>query len=171
MNNLIDRFLRRELIVSLLEKKKEQYTIQRAVRAKSFALSRTCLFFFSFSSRLDSRCFHAFFQRIIVRTISTDDLSRGKTTPPSTGASPGRRDACTDCAELAASSKRVERAASGRALAVTGRARIAWRRPAGLYRCRFSSFPPPLFVLALSLSLSHPLVRIVGYNIQFIMYL
>lgn len=81
--------------------------------------------------QVDPRILHVF-RRSVTRTIVN---SRGKTTPPSTDAFPG-----VGTRVLTASSwsrRRASRESSVGTLVVTGRAPLAWRRPAGLYDIAF----------------------------------
>lgn len=110
------------------------------------------------------------------------------------GRIPGRRDACTDCVELAAPSsesreRRRDARRDGTRSTRMAQARRTIRRrfsSFSLIRLALSLYPFPFSPLPLSLSrslslslsrlflslfLSRPIVRTVGYNIQFIMYL
>lgn len=133
--------------------------------------------------QVDPRILHVF-RRSVTRTI----VQPGRQNYISVdGRIPGRRDACTDCVELAApSSESRERRRDARRDG-TRSTRMAQARRT--IRYRFSSFPLILLALypfpfppcpsfsrslsrcSLSLFLSRPIVRAVGYNIQFIMYL
>lgn len=147
-------------------------------------LFRPRTFFLLPFSQVDPRILHVFRQFCVIRT----NMSLGRRNYTSVDwRIPGRRDACTDCVGLAApSSESTERRRDARRDG-TRSTRMAQARRTVRYR--FSSFPlillalyPFPFPLAphslflslsrlLSFFLSRPIVRAVGYNIQFIMYL
>lgn len=107
------------------------------------------------------------------------------------GRIPGRRDACTDCVELVASSSESRERRRDVRRDGTLDSHSAGPQARRTIRCCFSSFHPlphptslsapqlisfslPLYLFISFFSLSrspHSLVCVVGYNIQFIMYL